>query len=163
VARDPQLADIAAPFQTDDGFEAAAQLMNYVNQNFEYRQNVTDVSTTVLEVLAHRGGVCQDLAHVLIGLCRALDLPARYVSGYTVSDGGRGPRRGGGASHAWAEVYTDGYGWRGFDPTNNLLANDRYVKLATGRDYSDVAPTRGTYRGSADERLTVSVVTRVLS
>jgi transglutaminase-like putative cysteine protease len=71
-----------------------------------------------------------------------------------------GPTRGTGASHAWVEAYTPTHGWRGFDPTNNVLANESHVKMAIGRDYGDVPPSRGTFRGVADERLTVEVVCR---
>src|SRR5204863_1648221 len=117
--------------------------------------------------------------HVLIGLCRVIQVPARYVSGYIVSSkpprsqsqtlgtmsqsqsigGSGGPSRGAGASHAWVEAYTPTHGWRGFDPTNNLLASTYHVKMARGRDYADVPPTRGTYRGVAKETLTVHVET----
>jgi transglutaminase-like putative cysteine protease len=97
------------------------------------------------------------LAHVLIdqfiGLCRALAIPARYVSGYLVSGRGVGEN----ASHAWVEAFTPTHGWRGFDPTNELIASDQHVKMAIGRDYGDVPPTRGAYRGQAEERLSVEV------
>jgi transglutaminase-like putative cysteine protease len=166
-----ELRELAAPFAPsgpDGTFDAAHAMTGLVFEHFRYRQHVTTVSSTVVDVIRGREGVCQDLAHVLIGLCRSLRLPARYVSGYVVPHGaGDGayvrttPRRGAGASHAWAEVYTPSHGWRGFDPTNNLLANDRYVKVGVGRDYRDVAPTRGTYRGRAEETLSVSVTTSV--
>ena len=103
-----------------------------IHQQFEYQPGVTDVTTSVAEVVSGGRGVCQDFAHVLIGLCRALRIPARYVSGYIVTADAGGPSRGGGASHAWAEAYTPTHGWRGFDPTNNLLANDHYIKVADG-------------------------------
>jgi transglutaminase-like putative cysteine protease len=73
-----------------------------------------------------------------------------------------GPSRGAGASHAWVEVFTPTHGWRGFDPTNNLLASTYHVKMAIGRDYNDVAPTRGTFRGHAEEKLSVEVQARAL-
>ena len=166
-----ELRSVAGPFQSgsaDDGFATAHALTRLVYERIRYRQHVTTVTSTVADVLRGGEGVCQDLAHVLIGLCRCLGLPARYVSGYVVprdarqSEGGA-PRRGAGASHAWAEVFTASHGWRGFDPTNNLLANDHYVKVGIGRDYRDVAPTRGTYRGRAEESLSVSVATNVLA
>jgi transglutaminase-like putative cysteine protease len=184
-----ELAEMAAPFRPagpDGAFEAVQGLTRLVYEGFAYRQYVTTVASTVLDVLRGRQGVCQDLAHLLIGLCRSLGMPARYVSGYVVpggqvqasssgsgrqyqsqrqtrADGRAAPRRGAGASHAWAEVHTPSHGWRGFDPTNNLVANDSYVKVAIGRDYRDVAPTRGTYRGVAVEQLSVSVATRRLA
>jgi transglutaminase-like putative cysteine protease len=177
IPLDGDIAGLAAAFRFDDAaraFETAQALMARVHGLLSYRSSVTSVETRVDEVLRGRAGVCQDFAHLLIALARCLGLPARYVSGYIVQraqsqaqDGQSqsqsvGPSRGAGASHAWAEVFTPTHGWRGFDPTNNLLANNWYVKVATGRDYHDVAPTRGTYRGGADERLSVSVATRVL-
>jgi transglutaminase-like putative cysteine protease len=98
----------------------------------------------------------------LIGLCRALDIPARYISGYTVAEGAtdRAPRPDPEASHAWVEAYTPSHGWRGFDPTNDLVASTAHIKMAIGRDYADVPPTRGTFRGAAEERLTVRVESR---
>jgi transglutaminase-like putative cysteine protease len=173
----PEIADLAAPFRLDDPartFEVAQGLMDRVHSLLSYRSSVTTVETRVDEVLRGRAGVCQDFAHLLIALARCLGLPARYVSGYIVqrlqtqAQSGQsqsqaiGPSRGAGASHAWAEVFTPTHGWRGFDPTNNLVANSYYVKVATGRDYHDVAPTRGTYRGQAEEHLTVGVSTRIL-
>src|SRR5260370_32942252 len=121
-----------------------------IYRDFTYKPGVTDVTTSVEHVVEGRQGVCQDFAHLLIGMCRAIDIPARYVSGYIVASGqseSQAPSRGSGASHAWVEVFTPTHGWRGFDPTNNLVANDHYVKVAIGRDYHDVPPTRGTYHG----------------
>ena len=103
-----------------------------------------------------RRGVCQDFAHVMIALCRSLAIPTLYVSGYLYN----GPRellRGAQASHAWCEVYVPGTGWCGLDPTNDQPAGERYVKLAIGRDYADVAPVQGRYRGTAEQRLEVEV------
>ncbi len=158
----PVLAELAEPFRDLQAFEAVRSMSEMIHQQFEYQPGVTDVTTSVAEVVSGGRGVCQDFAHVLIGLCRALRIPARYVSGYIVTAVAGGPSRGGGASHAWAEAYTPTHGWRGFDPTNNLLANDHYIKVAIGRDYHDVPPTRGTYRGAAVGNLGVAVSTRVL-
>jgi transglutaminase-like putative cysteine protease len=148
----------SAPAQT---FEAVQKMMEFVYGEFEYAPQVTTVATTVAEVLAHKRGVCQDFAHVLIGLCRAAGVPARYVSGYIVSDPRRTGARGTEASHAWVEAFTPTHGWRGFDPTNNLVASEHHIKMAIGRDYQDVAPTRGTYRGRAAESLSVRVETHI--
>ncbi|MDQ2952333.1 MAG: transglutaminase family protein [Chloroflexota bacterium] len=164
IPRAADLATIAAPFLAsgEEAFDVVQKLMHAVFERFEYRSDVTTVATTVTEVLAHRTGVCQDFAHVLIGLCRSVGIPARYVSGYilggTESDA---PKRGTGASHAWAEAFTPTHGWRGFDPTNDLVASEHHVKMAVGRDYRDVPPTRGAFRGVADEELLVAVTTRV--
>lgn len=181
IQRQPALDEIAAAYRPrapEDTFEAVQGLMQSIYSTFTYRQNVTSVATTVPEVIQGRSGVCQDFAHVLIGLCRALEIPARYVSGYLVVGSQtqsqrlgtmaqsqtqrQGPERGAGASHAWVEAFTPTHGWRGFDPTNNLVASENHIKMAIGRDYSDVPPTRGTYRGLAAERLTVEVLTQRL-
>jgi transglutaminase-like putative cysteine protease len=95
----------------------------------------------------------------MLAMCRALKIPALYVSGY-LYNGPRDRLRGAQASHAWCEVFVPGVGWRGLDPTNDQLADERYVKLAVGRDYADVAPVRGSYRGTADQRLEVEVEVR---
>jgi transglutaminase-like putative cysteine protease len=158
----PVLTEVASPFRHLEPFEAVCRLSELVHHRVEYQPGVTDVTTSVAEVLGGGRGVCQDFAHVLIGLCRAIGIPSRYVSGYIVTADVGGPNRGGGASHAWAEAHTPSHGWRGFDPTNNLLANDRYIKVAVGRDYHDVPPTRGTYRGASVGNLGVAVSTRVL-
>jgi len=187
VPHHPRLSEMAEPLRPaapDGTLEAVQDLMGLVFRTFTYEKDVTSVATTVPDVLNGRTGVCQDFAHVLIGLCRAIGVPARYVSGYIVStrppqsqsqtlgsitqtqsqsqSGRDGPSRGAGASHAWVEAYTPTHGWRGFDPTNNLLASTHHVKMAIGRDYNDVPPTRGTFRGTADENLTVEVETRAL-
>jgi transglutaminase-like putative cysteine protease len=164
----PRLAvvdEMAAPMRADDPFATVRAMTELIYSAFTYLPGVTDVSTSIDRVVEGRHGVCQDFAHVLIGLCRAVQIPARYVSGYIVTSGhsdSEAPHRGGGASHAWIEAFTPTHGWRGFDPTNNLVANDHYVKVAIGRDYQDVPPTRGTYHGGATEHLTVDVSTRAL-
>ena len=161
VPRVLDLATAAAPFRDQPALDAAQNLMHLVHERFEYRPDVTTVETSVPEVLTHSSGVCQDFAHVLIGLCRAIGIPARYVSGYIVAGADAGaPTRGAAASHAWVEAFTPTHGWRGFDPTNDLMASEHHVKMAVGRDYHDVPPTRGTFRGIADENLTVAVTTR---
>jgi transglutaminase-like putative cysteine protease len=158
----PVLSELAEAFRHLEPFDAARQMSAMINEKFEYQPGVTDVTSSVAEVAAGGRGVCQDFAHLLIGLCRSLRIPARYVSGYIVTADVGGPSRGGGASHAWTEAFTPTHGWRGFDPTNNLLANDRYIKVAVGRDYHDVPPTRGTYRGAGVGNLGVAVSTHVL-
>jgi len=173
------MAEPHRPSGPEGTFDAVLALMATVYTGFEYEKDVTSVSTTVADVLEGRTGVCQDFAHVLLGLCRVLGIPARYVSGYIVAtrlaqaqtmgtmtqaqELPTGPSRGAGASHAWIEAFTPTHGWRGFDPTNNLLASEHHVKMAIGRDYADVPPTRGTFRGIAEEHLTVDVVARALA
>jgi len=164
VLRADELAAMAEPVRAEPAFDAAQKLMHLVNERFEYRPDVTGVETSVGEVLTHSSGVCQDLAHVLIGLCRAIGIPARYVSGYILAGPDRdAPKRGAAASHAWVEAFTPTHGWRGFDPTNDLLASEHHVKMAVGRDYHDVPPTRGTFRGVADEVLAVAVSTQAVA
>jgi transglutaminase-like putative cysteine protease len=161
VPRAAELETAAEPFRHEPALEAVQKLMHQVHERFEYRSDVTDVETTVLDVLTGASGVCQDFAHVLIGLCRAIGVPSRYVSGYVLAGTEPDdPTRGAGASHAWVEAYTPTHGWRGFDPTNDLMASEHHVKMAVGRDYHDVPPTRGTFRGVAEEGLAVSVTTR---
>lgn len=140
-----------------DVWQAAQAVMAHVHREFRYQPAVTHAHTHMREVLANRAGVCQDFAHVMIGLCRALKLPARYVSGY-LYNGPADQLRGAQASHAWVEVYVPGHGWCGLDPTNNRPADGHYVKVATGRDYADVSPLKGTYRGTAKRELSVDVL-----
>jgi transglutaminase-like putative cysteine protease len=154
------LAGPHRPTSAEDTFAAVQRLMHLVNQRLEYVPGVTTVETTVLEVLHEPRGVCQDFAHLLIGLCRSVGIPARYVSGYTIA-AVSGPPRGAGASHAWVEAFTPTHGWRGFDPTNDLVASAYHVKVAIGRDYGDVPPHQGTFRGQAQEQLTVEVATAI--
>jgi transglutaminase-like putative cysteine protease len=161
IPRVAALVTTAEPFAADAPFEAVQQLMHHVHEQLAYRPDVTTVETSVTEVLTHSSGVCQDFAHVLIGLCRAIGIPARYVSGYILAGADPdAPKRGAAASHAWVEAFTPTHGWRGFDPTNDLLASEHHVKMAVGRDYHDVPPTRGTFRGVADEELAVEVATK---
>lgn len=164
VPSNAELDFLAAPFEPrtrDHTFVAVQAMMELIYQDFEYASQVTTVATTVPEVLAQRRGVCQDFAHVLIGLCRSVGIAARYVSGYIVADPRKNSTRGAEASHAWVEAFTPTHGWRGFDPTNNLVASEYHIKMAVGRDYRDVAPTRGTYRGRASEQMHVEVQTRI--
>ena len=157
----PEFRDLLEAHGWDDGaptFERVRALPRLVHETFSYQRDVTSVTTTVAEVLRMRTGVCQDFAHVLIGLCRAAGVPARYVSGYTVADlpDGATSRREQ-ASHAWVEAYTSTHGWRGLDATNDVVVGDAHVKIAIGRDYADVSPTRGSFRGNAAQRLGVTV------
>lgn len=133
----------------------------YIHEHFSYDKNATSVHTDVDEAVLGRAGVCQDFAHVLIGLCRLVGIPARYVSGYLFSGEGR-QVLGVEASHAWCEAYLPPHGWVGFDPTNNRLIDDHFVKIAIGRDYRDVSPVRGIYKGPSDSDLRVNVAVESL-
>jgi transglutaminase-like putative cysteine protease len=144
-----------------DVWQVALALLRHFGREFAYLPAVTHVHTTMQEALRLRQGVCQDFAHVMIGLCRALAIPARYVSGY-LYNGPADQLKGAQASHAWVEVYIPGVGWRGLDPTNQQQVDRRYVKIASGRDYADVSPLRGTYRGTAQRKLSVEVLVTCL-
>lgn len=143
--------------------EAARDLVHRIHADFEYETTATDVNTPALEALALRKGVCQDLAHVMLGCLRSLSLPARYVSGYLLTEPPPGQPRlvGTDASHAWVSVYvpgaTGGGTWVDLDPTNDRGAGEDYVTLAIGRDYSDVSPMRGVIHGGANHSLRVAV------
>jgi transglutaminase-like putative cysteine protease len=144
-----------------DAWQAAQAVMAHVNQAFTYTPAATTVHTHMRDVLRLRCGVCQDFAHVMIGLCRALKLPARYVSGY-LYNGPADQLRGAQASHAWVEVYLPEFGWRGLDPTNNQQPDERYVRVAVGRDYADVSPLRGRYHGTGERKMSVDVLVSAL-
>ncbi|MBK3815814.1 transglutaminase family protein [Paraburkholderia aspalathi] len=172
AARHAELARYAAPSFTPGRalVQAAWELMQRIHEDFDYASNSTEVTTTALDALAMRRGVCQDFAHVLIGALRSLGLAARYVSGYLLTQPPPGKPRliGADASHAWAEVYDPAWpedgGWLQLDPTNNRAPGDDYVVLATGRDYADVAPLRGVIRGGGSEHaLTVGVTVEPLT
>ena len=129
---------------------------------FAYDTKATTVRSTVDESIHLRGGVCQDFAHILVALCRFHGIPARYVSGYIFS-GQEQQMLGAEASHAWCEAYLPPYGWVGFDPTNDKLINDEFVKIAVGRDYRDVSPVRGVYKGASEAVMSVNVAMEMLA
>ena len=137
------------------------EVSRYINGAMRYDGDATNVRSTVVEALEQRAGVCQDFAHIMIALLRAKNIPARYVSGYIFR--GDSQVLGAEASHAWCEAYLPPYGWVGFDPTNDRLINDYFVKVAIGRDYRDVSPVRGIYRGSRHAEMSVNVAMDVLA
>lgn len=148
--------------------QAAVALMEQIHDDFRYRAQSTQVDTPVAKAFAQREGVCQDFAHVMIGACRMLGLPARYVSGYVLTHavhGGEG-LVGADASHAWVQVYvprTAGVppdGWLDLDPTNRRVPGVDHVRVAVGRDFGDVTPLRGVIRGGGKHVLKVGVTTR---
>ena len=152
---DAALAEVARELVAsgDTGMALADRVNAWVTATMRYRHDVTSVSTTAAEALAVGAGVCQDYAHVMLALCRLCALPARYVSGHLVGEGG---------SHAWVEVLlpaADGSPSSvavAFDPTNDRRAGPRYLTVAVGRDYVDVAPTYGTFSGPVGGVLTTS-------
>lgn len=137
----------------------ATDLMRRIFTEYLYDKTASTVDTTVELILANRKGVCQDFAHLAISCLRSLGLAARYVSGYleTVPLPGKPKLVGADASHAWVSVFVPDIGWVDFDPTNNQLAGERYITLAWGRDYGDVAPVKGVVMGGGVHRLSVTV------
>ena len=128
--------------------------MQAVHAELVYEPGATDVQTRADEVLALGRGVCQDFAHVLLAACRCIGIPARYVSGYLYDPTLVGDNA---ASHAWVDVWDETGGWLALDPTHDREQTDAYVRVAVGRDYDDVPPTRGVYTGAANETLSVRV------
>lgn len=124
---------------------------------FEYEQDATDVDSPTDHVLTTRRGVCQDFAHVMLAIARSWGIPCRYVSGYLFHEKGSHDRSVADASHAWVEAYLPSLGWIGLDPTNNVPAGERHIRVAIGRDYADVPPSKGIYKGTADSELAVAV------
>ncbi|MFN8075034.1 MAG: transglutaminase family protein [Kineosporiaceae bacterium] len=140
--------------------QALAALVHRIFTEFRYASGATSVTTTLLEVLAKREGVCQDFAHLAVGCLRSVGLPARYVSGYleTEPPPGKPKLQGADASHAWASVLVPDGRWLDLDPTNDQPADSRYVVTAWGRDYTDVPPLKGViYTEGATSALKVSV------
>ncbi|HXJ03359.1 MAG TPA: transglutaminase family protein [Micropepsaceae bacterium] len=140
-----------------DTLSALKKLNNVIFGAFDYEIGVTQVHSPIEQALAVRRGVCQDFAHIMIAIARGWGIPARYVSGYFFHRRQDKDRSGDDATHAWVETYLPSFGWVGFDPTNNILAGERHIRAAVGRDYDDVPPTRGTFKGDADSELAVAV------
>lgn len=139
--------------------EAVADLNHRIHRDFNYDPHFTTVATPLDHVLENRRGVCQDFAHLAIGCLRSLGLAARYVSGYleTLPPPGQHKLVGADASHAWLAVYLPGEGWAEFDPTNDCMPGEKYITLAWGRDYGDVAPLKGIMSGGGTHTLEVGV------
>ncbi|HVU11243.1 MAG TPA: transglutaminase family protein [Phototrophicaceae bacterium] len=131
------------------------QINTRLFNSLDYSASTTDVDSPIDVALAARKGVCQDFAHIMIALVRSVGIPCRYVSGYLFFD--HHDRSTPDATHAWVEAYLPQIGWIGFDPTNNLIAGERHIRVAIGRDYNDVPPTRGVFKGKAESELAVAV------
>jgi transglutaminase-like putative cysteine protease len=134
--------------------ERAIALMEAVKGRLVYEPGATDVQTRADEVLALGRGVCQDFAHVLLAACRCEGIPARYVSGYLYDPALEADNA---ASHAWVDVFDEERGWVALDPTHGREQTEVYVRVGVGRDYADVPPTRGVWKGAAHETLSVLV------
>ncbi len=141
----------------DDPLTVLRELNSALYSSFEYALKSTRVDSPIDDAIRTRQGVCQDFAHIMIALVRTLQIPCRYVSGYLhrrVEDHDRSAED---ATHAWVEALLPHLGWVGFDPTNNLIAADRHLRTAIGRDYADVPPTKGIFRGKTGSELSVAV------
>ncbi len=161
VPRHPMLADYARPSFPPGRplMEAVFHLTERIHDEFTFDTRATNVGTPILDVLLHRHGVCQDFAQLQIGCLRSLGLPARYVSGYLLTNPPPGQNRlvGADASHAWVSIYFPGTGWIDFDPTNAMIPSDNHITICWARDYDDVSPVKGVILGGRHHALSVSV------
>jgi transglutaminase-like putative cysteine protease len=158
----PELEELAKEIgvASRDGRSPLAFLMDVVSgvyRSFTYVKKSTRVNSPIEHALRSRQGVCQDFAHIMITLVRRAEIPCRYVSGYLYHGKDNLDRSADGATHAWVEAALPELGWVGFDPTNNLIAAERHIRTAVGRDYADVPPTMGTMKGKAETELQVRV------
>lgn len=152
------LRDLAKALNPVPGMPTGALALNMlrlINEKFTYRKGITTAASPITEMLEHGVGVCQDFAHLMIGLARVLGIPARYVSGMLHPEGER--FKGFTQTHAWAELMIPSVGWVGFDPANNCMVGENFVRVGIGRNYSDVPPNRGLYRGKSQESMHVEV------
>ncbi|MFH1497380.1 MAG: transglutaminase family protein [Verrucomicrobiota bacterium] len=145
--------------------ESLLRLNHWIKTTFTYKTGSTKIDTPVTTVLQQKAGVCQDFAQVMIAVLRSAEIPCRYVAGYIetesqrlASEAARAPRLiGASESHAWVEVFLPGGFWWPLDPTNDCVAGERHVRVASGRDYLDSTPTRGVFKGTHTEKLSVAV------
>jgi len=156
----PLLRELARELEVqrrDDPLSLLRELNSRLHRALVYTPRSTRVDSPIDEALQQRRGVCQDYAHIMIALVRELGIPCRYVSGYlhVTAEDTSAPEDA--ATHAWVEALLPGLGWVGFDPTNDTLPGDRHIRVAIGRDYADVPPTRGTFKGEAQTELGVKV------
>ena len=145
----------------EDPLLTSRRLAAEIYARFDYSSETTEVDSPIDHALESRQGVCQDFAHIMIALVRPLGIPCRYVSGYLFQDGAAAMRSSEGATHAWVEVFLPELGWVGIDPTNDVVASERHIRVAIGRDYADVPPTRGVYKGVAAVRTELAVGVRI--
>jgi transglutaminase-like putative cysteine protease len=140
-----------------DPLSLLRELNQQIYRRFDYVPESTTVDSSIDEALIARRGVCQDFSHIMAAMVRRLGIPCRYVSGYLYHQRSIKDRSSPDATHAWVEAYLPPLGWVGFDPTNNVLAGERHIRAAVGRDYADVPPTFGVFRGTAESQLQVEV------
>ena len=158
VVDSPKLRELVATLNAQPGDslgELALRILHLMADKFVYKAGVTSASSPITHILEQGQGVCQDFTHLMIGLARALKIPARYVSGIVHPDADR--FRGFSETHAWCELYFPSAGWVGFDPANNIMIGANFIKVAIGRHFNDVPPNKGIYRGKAGEKISVQV------
>jgi transglutaminase-like putative cysteine protease len=148
--------EIGHPGEGDDLVRWMLAAAGTIHRTFTYDTTATTVRSGIDEAIRLRAGVCQDFAHIVIALARLIGIPARYVSGYLYG-GQEGAVLGAEASHAWCELYLPPHGWVGIDPTNDVLIDDRFAKIGVGRDYHDLSPVRGVYKGASRSTMSVNV------
>jgi transglutaminase-like putative cysteine protease len=156
----PLLEELAAEMKLErrgTPLELMLEITKSIHEKFAYVPNSTGVDSPIDDALSVRKGVCQDFAHIMIALARTLRIPCRYVSGYLFHADLARAAAAEGASHAWVEALLPGLGWTEFDPTNNVLGGESHIRVAVGRDYAEVPPTRGVFKGGAESELSVSV------
>ena len=159
VRNSPLLAPLLERLQPKPGSplgEMVQAISRHIHTNFEYAKYYTLASSPIDDLLTHGKGVCQDFTHLMLAILRCLNVPARYVSGYVHHPDKESQ------SHAWCEVWLPALGWVGIDPTNDQLVDERFIKVAIGRDFTDVPPNKGLFRGKALQSISVRVETRVL-
>jgi transglutaminase-like putative cysteine protease len=170
VVDSPMLRRLVDEIRPKDGTplgELAVNMIRLINERFTYCKGITNAASPITDLLQHGSGVCQDFTHLMIGMARALGIPARYASGLLHPDGRRGESalpateaagyRGFTQTHAWCELLFPSTGWIGFDPANQCVVGDNFVKVGVGRHFFDVPPNKGVYRGKAKESIEVAV------
>ena len=155
-----ELVDVLHPQPGMSLGELGLRTLHLINEKFTYKKGMTSAASPITDILDTGQGVCQDFTHLMIGIARAMKIPARYISGMVHPDGER--YRGFSQTHAWCEMYFPSTGWIGFDPANNCIVGANFVKVAFGRDFRDVPPNKGLYRGNAKESIEVQVQSEVL-
>ena len=162
VVRTPALEAFMAGRKLDalrtlDPLAALKALNREIYEAFDYEAGVTEPDSPIDHALLEGRGVCQDFAHIMIAICRLWGVPSRYVSGYLYTDQETHDRSTPNATHAWIEAFLPSLGWVGFDPTNDLITGERHLAVAIGRDYADVPPSHGVFKGEAESHLSVGV------
>jgi transglutaminase-like putative cysteine protease len=155
------LLENASPKSGEPAGELVTRLLSLIHGKFAYEKGVTTAASPITDILTHGKGVCQDFTHLLIALARVLGIPARYVSGLVHPDA-TSRHRGATHTHAWAELFFPTQGWVGFDATNKCVVGENFVKVAIGRDFRDVPPNKGLFRGPGKESIHVTVTSEEL-